>query len=81
MLDAEPVASSDAWLLADIRLSAVCRLLAAATYCLYEWQEPGDAHADIDTGAAAPGRLDASDDELASIRVRRIERRWLPHNT
>jgi hypothetical protein len=80
LLDAEPVASSDAWLLAAIRLYAACRLLAAATYCQHEWPEPDDAHADIDTGAPSPGPVDASPAELATLHVLRVERRR-PHNT
>jgi hypothetical protein len=77
LLDAEPVASSDDWLLAGVRLYEACRLLAVATHCLHEWQEPDDSQADIDTGAAAPGRLAARQDELGRIRALRVERRWL----
>jgi hypothetical protein len=80
LLGAEPVASSDDWLLAGVRLYSACRRLAAATHCQYEWQEPDDAHADIDTGAAVPGRLVASQDEVGRIRALRVERRWLPHD-
>jgi hypothetical protein len=42
-------ASSDAWFEFGKRLSAECRRLVSATYCLSEWPEPDDASADVDT--------------------------------
>jgi len=39
---------SDAWFEFGRRLSAECRRLGSATYCLFEWGEPDDAHADVD---------------------------------
>ncbi len=74
---AEPPASSDAWLLAGLRLRSACRLLAKATYCRCEWPEPDDARADIDRDAE-PALPLASEDELRSIRTERIGRRS-PH--
>jgi hypothetical protein len=47
LLDAEQ-APSDAWFEFGKRLSAECRRLGSATYCLYEWAEPDDARADVD---------------------------------
>jgi hypothetical protein len=40
---------SDAWFEFGKRLSAECRRLGSATYCLSEWTEPDDARADVDT--------------------------------
>lgn len=40
---------SDAWFEFGKRLSAECRRLGSATYCLSEWAEPDDARADVDT--------------------------------
>lgn len=40
---------SDAWFEFGKRLSAECRRLGSATYCLSEWLEPDDARADVDT--------------------------------
>jgi hypothetical protein len=39
---------SDAWFEFGKRLSAECRRLGSATYCLSEWAEPDDAAADVD---------------------------------
>ncbi len=39
---------SDAWFTVGKRLSAECRRLGSATYCLSEWAEPDDATADVD---------------------------------
>jgi len=78
LLDQQPpAAGSDAWLLAGIRLDAACRRLACASHCLYEWREPGDARADIDTGTAS-GVLVASDEEQRTLRARRLGRRTPP---
>jgi hypothetical protein len=80
LLKADAVASSDQWLLAAVRLYAACRLLAAATHCQYEWQEPDDSHADTDTRTATAEALNASPEELRAIRALRSERRKLPHD-
>ncbi len=40
--------SSERWLTASDALTGACKLLASATYCLYEWSEPDDATADVD---------------------------------
>lgn len=42
-------APSDAWFEFGKRLSAECRRLGSATYCLSEWVEPDDGRADVDT--------------------------------
>jgi hypothetical protein len=47
LLDAEQ-APSDAWFEFGKRLSAECKRLGSATYCLFEWAEPDDAQADVD---------------------------------
>lgn len=39
---------SDAWFTFGKRLSAECKRLGSATYCLSEWAEPDDAVADVD---------------------------------
>jgi hypothetical protein len=39
---------SDSWFEFGKRLSADCKRLGSATYCLSEWAEPDDAHADVD---------------------------------
>lgn len=41
-------APSDAWFEFGKRLSAECKRLRSATYCLFEWAEPDDARADVD---------------------------------
>lgn len=48
LLDAEQ-ASSEAWFEFGKRLSAECRRLGSASYCLFEWAEPDDERADVDT--------------------------------
>jgi hypothetical protein len=39
---------ADRWVELSARLQRECLQLGAATYCLCEWVEPDDAHADID---------------------------------
>ena len=39
---------SEAWFELGKRLSAECKRLGSATYCLFEWAEPDDARADVD---------------------------------
>jgi ribosome-binding protein aMBF1 (putative translation factor) len=40
--------TSDAWFEVAERLQHACRRLGSASYCLWEWQEPDDARADVD---------------------------------
>jgi transcription elongation GreA/GreB family factor len=47
MLDGEGVAS-DAWFELRFRIGPQCERLGSAVYCLREWPEPDDAHADVD---------------------------------
>jgi hypothetical protein len=47
LLDSQQ-APSDAWFELGKRLSAECKRLGSATYCLFEWAEPDDARADVD---------------------------------
>ncbi len=47
LLDSEQTPSTT-WLDFAKRLSAECKRLGSATYCLLEWPEPGDARADVD---------------------------------
>jgi hypothetical protein len=43
-----PGPASAAWFEMGKRLERACWRLGSATYCLHEWAEPDDAHADID---------------------------------
>lgn len=65
---------SDAWFAAAEGLHSACRRLGSAVYCLWEWQEPNDARADVDD-RCAPGdeRLDPG--ERGRVRTRRAGRR------
>ncbi len=56
------------------RLNFQCRRLASATYCLEEWVEPDDAHADIDT-RLEPGEENLPRSEQVRLRSRRAGRR------
>jgi hypothetical protein len=47
LLDSQQ-APSDVWFEFGKRLSAECKRLGSATYCLFEWADPDDARADID---------------------------------
>jgi hypothetical protein len=62
LLSAEPTAISDAWLELGEQLRVACRLLGSATHCLYEWDEPDDALADVDRHDAPPAGGGAGDD-------------------
>jgi hypothetical protein len=65
LLAADRPPCSDDWLELADTLQRACRRLGSASYCLYEWCEPDDAHADIDNG------VDQGDDALEhSERVR-----------
>ena len=48
LLDADPPPHSDAWLELAEELQRGCRQVASASHCLYEWNEPDDARADLD---------------------------------
>ena len=48
MLEADHEADSATWYEISERLHQAGRLLASATYCLREWAEPDDSHADTD---------------------------------
>ncbi|MHB8531559.1 MAG: hypothetical protein ACYDC2_02450 [Solirubrobacteraceae bacterium] len=65
--------SSDEWFELAERLRRDCRRLGSAQYCLREWQEPDEEHADIDdlrdAGDAALGSA------LPAVRARRAGRR------
>jgi len=74
LLDSQEHPHSDAWLVLAEQLQRACRRLASASYCLFEWVEPDDAHADVDE------RLEPTDegldpDERAHRRARRTGRR------
>jgi DNA-binding PadR family transcriptional regulator len=49
LLEAQQV-PSDAWLSLAERLKTECWRLGSAMYCLGEWPEPDDGHADLDSG-------------------------------
>lgn len=67
-------ADSDAWFAAAERLHSACRWLGSAAYCLREWQEPDDAHADVDD-RCAPGDKRLDPGERGRVRTRRAGRR------
>ncbi len=70
--------ASDAWFELGERLERTCRNLGGATYCLREWPEPDDAHADVDE-RCDPGDSRFDPEERARLRSRRtgrLARRW-----
>jgi ribosome-binding protein aMBF1 (putative translation factor) len=75
LLDAPvPGPPSDAWFEAGERLRRACRRLGSASYCLWEWREPEDARADIDShGERGDRAFDPR--ERAKRRARRRGRR------
>lgn len=74
LLDADTPPHSDAWLELGEELQRACRRLASASHCLYEWDEPDDARADVDEHVEpGDGALDAA--ERAVRRARRWGRR------
>jgi hypothetical protein len=74
LLDADPAPHSDAWLELAEELQRACRRLASASHCLYEWAEPDDTRADIDTHVEpADRRLTPAQRRLT--RARRAGRR------
>jgi len=48
-IDVEPTPTSDELFELGEALLRNCRQLASATYCLYEWSEPDDAHPDVES--------------------------------
>lgn len=74
LLEADPPASSDAWLEAAERLRRRAWRLASASHCLREWREPDDARADVDD-RLAPGEEKLDPREQARLRARRRGRR------
>jgi hypothetical protein len=48
LLDSAQGGDSDSWFALSSRLSTRCDRPGSATYCLREWPEPDDAHADRD---------------------------------
>jgi hypothetical protein len=46
LLDSQ--APSEAWFEFGQRLGAECKRLGSATYCLFEWADPDNAHPDVD---------------------------------
>jgi len=48
LLDVSRQPASSEWYALGRRLEGACGRLGSATYCLYEWAEPDDSHADID---------------------------------
>jgi hypothetical protein len=62
---------SDAWLQLAARFERTVRQLGLATYCLYEWAEPDDDRADIDSYQDAG---DEQLDETVRARLRSLRR-------
>jgi hypothetical protein len=70
LLHAHEPPPSDAWFELAEELKRACWRVASASYCLNEWVEPDDAHADLDE------HLDPHDEQLApQERARRRARR------
>jgi hypothetical protein len=74
LLDSRQRVRSDAWLLLADRLDRVFRRLGLASYCLYEWPEPGDTTADVDT-YQDPGDEQLDEDTVFRLRGLRRYRR------
>jgi hypothetical protein len=65
---------SDAWFELAGRLHSAARRLGSATYCLHEWMEPDDDHADIDDHVS-PTDLALDTRERGRRQARRAGRR------
>ncbi|HEY4810116.1 MAG TPA: hypothetical protein VIH71_03565 [Solirubrobacteraceae bacterium] len=76
LLDADPPPRSDDWLELADALQRACRHFGSANYCLYEWREPDDARADIDSGVN-PGDDALEHSERVRMRALRSGRRNL----
>jgi hypothetical protein len=59
LLDVDPPPHSDAWFELAEELQRGCRRVASASHCLYEWNEPDDASADLDAHVEPGDRLSA----------------------
>jgi len=78
LIEADPPARSDAWFELAGRLRRASWRLGSAVYCLREWAEPDDAHADIDDRLTlAEKKLDVA--EQARLRSSRQGRRGIRH--
>jgi hypothetical protein len=74
LLAVDPPPRSDDWFELADALQRSCRRLGSASYCLREWPEPEDAHADLDDGLA-PGDDALEHSELVRKRALRTGRR------
>lgn len=72
--NARPTPLSDAWFELSERLARSLRRLGSASYCLHEWAEPDDAHADIDE-ATDPSDAALDEDARRHAVARRAGRR------
>ncbi|HTZ86507.1 MAG TPA: hypothetical protein VMB05_07550 [Solirubrobacteraceae bacterium] len=69
-----PGPSSDAWLELADRLHHALRRQGSLRYCLYEWEEPDDARADVDEHSD-PSDAEFSEEERKRRQARRSGRR------
>jgi hypothetical protein len=74
LLDGDVPPASDAWFEMSERLRRASWLVGSASYCLTEWSEPHDAHADIETHLE-PGEESLPPEVQARRRYRRVGRR------
>jgi hypothetical protein len=74
LLDRAEEVPSDAWFELAEALQRACRRLGSASHCLYEWSEPHDERADLDTHAD-PGDQELDPHERDRRRTRRAGRR------
>lgn len=74
LADTDPPTHSDAWFMLAARLQRDAWLLGSATHCLYEWREPTDERADIDTQEEA-GEEELPEKERNRRRAHRAGRR------
>jgi hypothetical protein len=78
LIEADPPTRSDVWFELAGTLRRASWRLGCAVYCLREWVEPDDAHADIDDRLTpAEKKLDRA--EQARLRSRRQGRRGITH--
>lgn len=73
LLDDAP-AGSDLWFEAGAHLGCACRRLGSACHCLYEWEEPEDDRADLDS-LSEDGEQELPDRERSRRRALRAGRR------
>ncbi len=67
LLEAHPPPHSDAWFALGEELARACWRVGSASHCAYEWAEPGDDRADVDTRAEG---ADTLLDPAARVRLR-----------